>query len=181
MSGPRDGDDGKVLNWAKPVVLLSLLVPAGAAGAAVVQTVPAQPPAAEAAAALATDEAPPTEGKCGLLLDTPDGQGQFEERADVRPLSQTGPGKTFMVDAPLDAGVMCGRSSVIPMPHDVQVVMTGRDFYIIDKQSDRIGVLEMNDGLAEYRMLKGALGADEEKLLQQRLDEMQNIAADMAP
>jgi hypothetical protein len=115
------------------------------------------------------------------LLDTPDGQGKFEERPELRPLSQTGPGKTFMTDAPLEAGVMCGRSSILPMPHDIQVAITGHDFYIIDKQNDRIGVLEINDGLCEYRMLKGTLRADEEALLQKRLEEMQAIAAGMAP
>ena len=180
MSGRRDGDDSKVLNWAKPAGLLALIA---SAGAAVGQPVPAQPDASVAAPAPAPAAAttPPTEGKCGLLLDSPDGQGQFEERAEVRPLSQTGPGKIFMVDAPLGAGVMCGRSSVLPMPYDVQIAMTGHDFYIIDKQSDRIGVLEMNEGLAEYRMLKGALSTDEETLLQQRLEAMQGIAAAMAP
>ena len=156
--------------WARHGVLLRFIV---AASAAVGQPVPA------AAPAVAT--APPTEGKCGLLLDTPDGKGQFEERAELRPLSQTGPGKIFAVDAPLDAAVMCGRSSIIPMPYDVQVAITGRAFYIINKDSDRIGVLAMNDGLCEYRMVKGALTADEEALLQPRLEEMQKIAADMAP
>jgi len=167
-----------VLNWAKPAVLLSLIA---SAAAAVGQPVPAQPATAVVATAPVAAAAPPTEGKCGLLLDTPDGQGKFEERTDVRPLSQTGPGKIFMADVPLDAGVMCGRSSVVPMPYDIQIAMTGHDFYIIDKQSDRIGVLEMKQGLAEYRMLKGVLSADEETLLQQRLEAMQGIAAGMSP
>jgi hypothetical protein len=145
------------------------------AGAAVGQAAAGQSPGSAAA------PAPPTESKCGLLLDTADGKGQFEERNEIRPLSQTGPGKIFQTDAPLDAGVMCGRSSILPMPYDVQVAMTGHNFYIIDKQSDRIGVLEIDQGVCEYRMLKGTLSTDEEALLRQRLEEMQAIAAGMAP
>ena len=67
------------------------------------------------------------------------------------------------------------------MPYDVQVAMTGHSFYIIDKQSDRIGVLEINQGVSVYRMLKGVLSKDEEATLQQRLEQMQTIAAGMAP
>ncbi len=153
-------------SWARQGVLLWFTATASAAMGQ---------PAAVAAVA------PPTESKCGLLIDTPDGKGQFEERGDLRPLSQTGPGKTFAVDAPLEAAVMCGRSSILPMPYDIQVAITGRPFYIINQDSDRIGVLEINDGLCEYRMVKGALTADEEKLLEPRLQEMQTIAAGMAP
>jgi hypothetical protein len=123
-----------------------------------------------------TAAAAPTEGKCGLLLDTPDGKGMFQPRPELHPLSQTGPGKTFAIDAPAGAAVMCGRSSILPMPHDIQVVLTGRAFYIINKESDRIGVIEMDEGRCEYRMVKGALTADEEAQLQPRLDAMQKIA-----
>ncbi len=49
----------------------------------------AQPAPAPSAAAV------PTEGKCGLLLDTPDGKGMFRPRPDLHPLEQTGPARSL--------------------------------------------------------------------------------------
>jgi hypothetical protein len=170
MRGQWGGDDRKVRIWTKHAVLLSFMA---SAGAAIAQ--PAPSPAAAAAPAPAVAAAP-TE-KCGLLLDTPDGTGKFEERTDLDPISQTGPGKSFFVDAPLEAGVMCGRSSVLPLPYDIQVAMTGHAFYIIEKPSNRVGVLEIIDGLCQYRLLTGDLTANERTQLQPRLEEMQRIAA----
>ncbi len=72
---------------------------------------------------------------------------------------------------------MCGRSAILPQPYDVQVAVTGHAFYIINKESQRIGVLEVLDGRCEYRMLKGTLTPDEEAQLQPRLYEMQKILA----
>jgi hypothetical protein len=178
------GDDRKVRIWAKHGVLLMLTV---SAGAAMAQATPAPPPATAPVATpapaptstpvAAVPNGAPTDIKCGLLVDTPDGKGEFQELADLHPMTQTGPGKTFYVDAPLDAGVMCGRASVLPMPYDIQVAMTGHAFYIIEKPSNRVGVLEMIDGLCQFRMLTGDLTEAEKSLLEPRLEEMQRIAA----
>jgi hypothetical protein len=145
--------------------------------AAIAAAQPAAPASVAAAAPAVALIAAPTEIKCGLLVDTPDGTGKFEELPDLHPLSQTGAGKTFTVDAPLDAGVMCGRSSVVPMPYDIQIAITGHAFYIIEKPSNRLGVLEIIDGICQYRMLSGELSAEEQKQLEPRLEEMQRIAA----
>jgi hypothetical protein len=139
---------------------------------AVLTAQPAAPPGSAPPASAPASE----EGKCGLLVDTPDGKGALDSKPDLHPLIQTGPDKQFTLDAPADAAVMCGRTSILPKPYDIQVVLTGHAFYIINKGTDRIGVLEISEGLCEFRMVKGELTQDEEKALQPILDEMQKIA-----
>ena len=63
------------------------------------------------------------------------------------------------------------------MPYDIQIAITGHAFYIIEKPSNRLGVLEIIDGICQYRMLSGELTEGERALLEPRLEEMQRIAA----
>ena len=132
---------------------------------------PAQPtpPPAQSAA--------PGDGeKCGLVVDSADGKGAFVPRPDLRPLSQTGQGKDFTFDGPTDASLMCQRPSIIPSPHDIEVVLAGYPFYIIEKDSDRIGALELDLGQCQFRMVKGELTAAEQTSLDARMAEVQRVA-----
>jgi hypothetical protein len=132
---------------------------------------PAQP-----APSPAQPAAPAAEEKCGLVVDSADGNGALLPRPDIHPLSQTGQGKAFTVDAPEDASIMCQRSSIIPAANDIEVVLAGYPFYIIEKDSERIGTLEIDLGECQLRMVRGELSTAEQATLQVRMAEVQRVA-----
>jgi hypothetical protein len=94
---------------------------------------------------------------------------------DLHPLDQTGPGKTFKLDAPTGSAVMCARAKLLPTPYDIQVVLAGFPFMIAQDPGNRVGVLEIDQGTAKFRMVQGAMTEDEQKALKPLLDEMQTI------
>lgn len=68
----------------------------------------------------------------------------------------------------------CARTSIVPAPHDYEVLILGLPFYIIDSvESRRVGVLEVSQGQYRYRMLQGQLRDDESIAIQARLNEFQ--------
>lgn len=153
------------------VALAALL--AGGSGLAMARHPPQAPRQQEQPAPSAASA---EEEKCGFVTDSVDGKGALIPRPDVHPLTQTGQGKDFKVDAPEDASIMCQRPSIIPAAHDIEVVLGGYPFYIIEKDSERIGALEIDLGTCQFRMLRGELTPAEQAKLDARMAEMQKIA-----
>jgi hypothetical protein len=95
---------------------------------------------------------------------------------ELHVLDQTAGDGAFTPSLPEGAvSIGCGRSSIIPSPHDDEVLVFGLPFYIIDTSGDRrVGVLEISQGQYRYRMLEGEFSDAEESLVQARLNEFQD-------
>jgi hypothetical protein len=129
----------------------------------------------------AVTAAPVAEGACGVIKPTADQQGEFLAQPDLHPLTQAGQGQRFTLDAPAGSPVMCARASLLPVVNDAELVVSGHPFMIAEDPGERIGVLEVSDGKFRFRMVQGALTADEMKRLAPRLEDMRNVADKIAP
>jgi hypothetical protein len=129
-----------------------------------------------AAPAVAADsQRPLTELRCDLMESTPQGRMSTIEAPDLHVLQQTSAAGRFSADIPEGtAGIMCGRSSILPAAHDDEVIYLGVPLFIAETGSPgRLGVLEIDQGRYRFRMLEGRLSADEQAAIDRRLDEYQ--------
>jgi len=124
--------------------------------------------------------APVAEGACGVVKPTADKQGEFVVQPDLHPLTQTGKGQRFTLDAPAGSLVMCARATLLPLANDAEIVVGGFPFMIAEDPGERIGVLEFSDGEFRFRMIEGALTAAEQARLAPRLEQMRKLADDVA-
>jgi hypothetical protein len=129
----------------------------------------------------AVTTAPAVEGACGVIKPSADGQGAFVAQPDLHPLIQTGKGQRFTVDAPQGSSVMCARAALLPAVNDAEIVVAGFPFMIAEDPGDRIGVLEISDGMFRFRMVQGELTAQEKMRLAPRLEAMHGLADKIAP
>jgi hypothetical protein len=124
--------------------------------------------------------APVAEGHCGLVKPSANPEGEFVLQPDLHPLTQTGTGGPFKLDAPAGSSVMCARAELLPVVNDAEVVVAGYPFMIAEDPGERLGVLEFSGGKFGFRLLQGALTADEQKRLAPRLERMQKKASAIA-
>ena len=129
----------------------------------------------------AVSMAPVAEGACGVIKPTADKQGAFVAMPDLHPLTQTGTGQRFTLDAPAGSVVMCARAALLPLANDAELVVAGFPFMIAEDPGERIGVLEVSDGKFRFRMVQGVLTAAETKQLAPRIEEMHKVADGIAP
>jgi hypothetical protein len=125
--------------------------------------------------------APPAEGACGVIKPSADKQGEFVAQPDLHPLTQTGKGQRFTLDAPAGSVVMCARAELLPVVNDAELLVAGFPFMIAEDPGERIGVLEFNEGRFGFRMVQGKLKAAEQKQLALRLEDMRKLADKIAP
>jgi hypothetical protein len=129
-----------------------------------------------ASAAPAADSPRPLrELRCDLMETTPQGRMSTIEAPDLHVLQQTAVAGRFTPEIPEGtAGILCGRSHILPAAHDDEVIILGVPLFIAETGSGRrLGVLEINDGRYRFRMLEGRLSADEQSAMDRRLDEFQ--------
>ena len=129
----------------------------------------------------AVTAAPVAEGACGVIKPTADQQGELVAQPDLHPLTQAGQGRRFTIDAPAGSPVMCARASLLPVVNDAELIVSGYPFMIAEDPGERIGVLEVSDGKFRFRMVQGALTAEEMKRLAPRLEDMHKVADKFAP
>ena len=132
-----------------------------------------------AAPAAADSQRPLTELRCDLMESTPEGRMSTIEAPDLHVLQQTSAAGRFSTDIPEGtAGIMCGRSSILPAAHDDEVIYLGVPLFIAETGSPgRLGVLEIDQGRFRFRMLEGRLNAEEQTAMDGRLDEFQRRIA----
>jgi hypothetical protein len=121
------------------------------------------------------------EGACGVIKPTEDKQGAFVAMPDLHPLTQTGKGRRFTLDAPAGSVVMCARAALLPVANDAELIIAGFPFMIAEDPGDRIGVLEVSEGKFAFRMVQGKLTAAEQTQLAARLEEMHSLADKIIP
>ena len=131
-----------------------------------------------ASAAPAADR-PLRELRCDLMETTREGRMSTVEAIDLHVLQQTSAAGRFSTDIPEGtAGIMCGRSSILPAAHDDEVIYLGVPLFIAETGSPgRLGVLEIDQGRFRFRMLEGRLSAEEQTAMDGRLDEFQRRIA----
>jgi len=134
---------------------------------------------ASAAPAAADSPRPLREVRCDLMETTPEGRMSTIEAPDLHVLQQTAGTGRFAPEIPEGtAGIMCGRSSIMPSAHDDEVIILGVPLFIAETGSaGRLGVLEIDQGRYRFRMLEGRLSADEQRAMDGRLDEFQRRLA----
>jgi hypothetical protein len=132
-----------------------------------------------AAPAAADSPRPLRELRCDLMETTPQGRMSTIEAPDLHVLQQTAVAGRFRPEIPDGtAGIMCGRSSILPAAHDDEVIILGVPLFIAETGSGRrLGVLEIDQGRYRFRMLEGRLSADEQAAMNGRLDEFQRRLA----
>ena len=109
------------------------------------------------------------------------GELRYADLPELRVLHGTEAQGRFAPELPGGAtSITCGRTSVVPAPHDDEVLLLGIPFFIVDADEDRAGVLEIVNGRYRYRMLVGELQEEEIAALQARLNEFQTRLQDSA-
>lgn len=131
-----------------------------------------------ASAAPAADR-PLRELRCDLMETTREGRMSTIEAMDLHVLQQTSAAGRFSTNIPEGtAGIMCGRSSILPAAHDDEVIYLGVPLFIAETGTPgRLGVLEIDQGRFRFRMLEGRLNAEEQAAMDGRLDEFQRRIA----
>lgn len=134
---------------------------------------------ASAAPATAASTQPLREVRCDLMETTREGRMSTIEAPDLHVLQQTGVAGRFRPEIPEGtAGIMCGRSSIMPAAHDDEVIILGVPLFIAETGSaGRLGVLEIDQSRYRFRMIEGRLSAEEQTALDSRLDEFQRRLA----
>lgn len=138
--------------------------------------------AASILAAVAPADASPArpfrEVRCDLM-DTYRGRLRTFEAPDLRVLEQTAsPGRFEPAIPQGTTAVICARTNVVPAANDDEVLWLGLPLFITEPgDGGRYGVLEVNDGRYRFRLIHGALTADEQPLVDQRLAEFQRRLA----
>lgn len=134
---------------------------------------------ASAAPAAADSPRPLRELRCDLMETTREGRMSTVEAIDLHVLAQTSAAGRFSTNIPEGtAGIMCGRSSILPAAHDDEVIYLGVPLFIAETGSPgRLGVLEIDQGRFRFRMLEGRLSAEEQAAMDGRLDEFQRRIA----
>jgi len=120
----------------------------------------------------------PTESSCGVFVRGEDGKTNLVVLPSLHVLASTTQEGAFKlpIDAPAKvAGMMCGRSSLIPAPNDYKLLQAGFTLAIVrnDESEARTGVLEIVSGRLQFRMIDGVMTKEETNALQPRLNEMQ--------
>jgi hypothetical protein len=135
--------------------------------------------ASAAPAAAADSQRPLRELRCDLMETTREGRMSTVEAMDLHVLQQTSAAGRFSTNIPEGtAGIMCGRSSILPAAHDDEVIYLGVPLFIAETGSPgRLGVLEIDQGRFRFRMLEGRLSAEEQAAMDGRLDEFQRRIA----
>jgi hypothetical protein len=135
--------------------------------------------ASAAPAAAADSQRPLRELRCDLMETTREGRMSTIEASDLHVLQQTSAAGRFSTNIPEGtAGIMCGRSSIMPAAHDDEVIYLGVPLFIAETGSPgRLGVLEIDQGRFRFRMLEGRLSAEEQAAMDGRLDEFQRRIA----
>jgi hypothetical protein len=135
--------------------------------------------ASAAPAAAADSQRPLRELRCDLMETTREGRMSTIEAPNLHVLQQTSAAGRFSTDIPEGtAGIMCGRSSILPAAHDDEVIYLGVPLFIAETGSPgRLGVLEIDQGRYRFRMLEGRLSAEEQTAMDGRLDEFQRRIA----
>ena len=129
-----------------------------------------------ASAAPAADSPRPLrELRCDLMATTREGRMSTVEAPNLHVLQQTALAGRFRPEIPEGtAGIMCGRSNILPAAHDDEVILLGVPLFIAETGSNgRLGVLEIDQGRYRFRMLEGRLSVDEQAAMDSRLDEFQ--------
>ena len=126
---------------------------------------------------------PISELRCDLMETTGEGRISTIEAPDLNVLQQTAVAGRFRPEIPEGtAGIMCGRSHILPAAHDDEVIILGVPLFIAETDlGRRLGVLEINQGRYRFRMLEGRLSADEQTAMDGRLDEFQRRLAPPRP
>jgi len=118
-----------------------------------------------------------TETQCVFITRDAAGQLQVTPDPNLHVLAQTAADGAFAPVRP-DAvqGVQCWRDSIVPGPHDEEVVLALRVplFIVEDATADpRIGELGTRDGRFRYEIIQGVLAGDEQSRIDARLAEFQ--------
>jgi hypothetical protein len=131
------------------------------------------------ASTAAAADRPLRELRCDLMETTREGRMSTIEAPDLHVLAQTSAAGRFSTDIPEGtAGIMCGRSSILPAAHDDEVIYLGVPLFIAETGTPgRLGVLEIDQGRYRFRMLEGRLSAEEQTAMDGRLDEFQRRIA----
>jgi hypothetical protein len=134
---------------------------------------------ASATPAAADSPRPLREVRCDLMETAGGGRMSTIEAPNLHVLQQTAAAGRFSPEIPEGtAGIMCGRSNIMPAAHDDEVIILGVPLFIAETGSaGRLGVLEIDQGRYRFRMLEGRLSADEQTAMDRRLDEFQRRLA----
>jgi hypothetical protein len=122
-----------------------------------------------------TKAAPPTAEKCGALLKQPDGSFNTVVFASLKVIELTQHNREFILpkDVPDSlASIQCVRDSIIPLANDYKVLLSGLPLYLLVPHG-RMAVLELSNGKASYRIVKGDFSESEIAAIQQFLNSVQ--------
>lgn len=138
---------------------------------------------ASAAPAAADAPRPLRELRCDLMEASPAGRMTTIEAPNLHVLQQTAAAGWFNPDIPEGtSAIMCGRSNILPAAHDDEVIALGLPLFIAETGSGRrLGVLEIEQGRFRFRMIEGSLNADEQAMMDSRLDEFQRRVGTSTP
>lgn len=127
------------------------------------------------AAPAADSPRPLRELRCDLLRAEDGGRMAAVDAPDLHVLRQTAAAGNFSPAIPRGtAGIMCGRSNILPAAHDDEVILLGLPLFLAETgSSGRLGVLEIDDGRYRFRMLDGRLSAGEQSAIDTRIAEFQ--------
>jgi len=127
------------------------------------------------AAPAADSPRPLRELRCDLLRPEGGGRMATVEAPDLHVLRQTAAAGDFSPAIPPGtAGIMCGRSNILPAAHDDEVILLGLPLFLAETGSPgRLGVLEIDDGRYRFRMLEGRLSDGEQSAMDSRIAQFQ--------
>jgi hypothetical protein len=106
--------------------------------------------------------------------------GKLENVGAVQVAVPTENAGKFTITPPAGAkvsSIICNRNSLIPLPNDYKVLLAGYTLGIADRGAghpDTLAVIEIVNGRFQLRMIDGTMSADQQSLMEKRLNQLQS-------